>query len=178
MKKNLLVISLFILVLNGCATAYQNSKGQITGGWSVKNMEGDIYRVVFGANGFTTRETTQTYWLYKASELALEKGFDGFEILSNITLTQNISPESFFSGEEKIKPAQYYIPIYINNIYKPVIEADIKLIKFPFENKPPKIFEAKKLKEALNDYVNGKKCSKGNVCEHVHKYIYGDGSKL
>jgi hypothetical protein len=178
MKKNLLLVSCFILFLNGCATAYQNGKGQFTGGWSVKNMEGDIYRVVFRANGYTTKETTQTYWLYKCSELAIEKGFDGFEILSNIALTQNISPETFFSSDKNFKPAQYYVPIYINNVYKPVIEADIKLIKLPFENKPPKIFEAKKLKDALNDYVNGKKCNSGNVCEHVHKYIYGEGSKL
>jgi hypothetical protein len=40
--------------------------------------------VRFDGNGYTTRETVQTYWLYKCAQLALEQGFTGFEILSDI----------------------------------------------------------------------------------------------
>ena len=41
-------------------------------------------RVRFVGNGFTTRETAQVYWLNRCAELAADKGFAGFEILSDI----------------------------------------------------------------------------------------------
>lgn len=53
------LIALFLLT--GCATPY-GSAG-ILGGFSEKNLEGDIWRVSFSGNGYTTMETVQTYWL-------------------------------------------------------------------------------------------------------------------
>jgi hypothetical protein len=38
----------------------------------------------FRATVYTTRESVQVYWLYRCAELALEKGFAGFEILSDM----------------------------------------------------------------------------------------------
>lgn len=166
-----------MVLLGGCATAYQDGKGTFTGGWYVKHMEGDIYRVVFSGNGYTSRETAQTYWLYRSAELAIEKGYDGFKILSHITLTQSIDPEAFFNKPSSIKTVQYYVPIYIDESNKPVIEADIKLINYPFENTPPKVFDAGILKVAVEQYVLGDKCDMKNVCEHVHRYLYSDESK-
>ncbi len=174
--KSLFAVGIIIL-FGGCATAYQDGKGTFTGGWYVKQMEGDIYRVVFSGNGYTSRETAQTYWLYRSAELALEKGYDGFKILSHITLTQSIDPEIFFSKPSSAKTVQYYVPIYIDESNKPVIEADIKLVNHPFENSPPKLFDAKMLKDAVEQYVLGEKCNMKNVCEHVHRYLYLDEEK-
>ena len=172
----LLYLALFVSLLYGCgATKYQDTSGSITGGYSVKHMEGDIYRVVFGANGFTTRETAQTYWLYRCATLTIEKEFEGFEILSNITLSQKIPAEEFFYPGNSYKKAQYYAPIYIDDSHKPHIEADIRLLRGDLKPNPPKVFDARKLIVALEQYVSGKKCNSGNVCEHVHKYLHPEG---
>lgn len=174
MKIKSLFILLVVTFLAGCATPYQDSSGAFTGGWDVKHLEGDIYRVSFYGNGYTSSETVQTYWLYKCSELAIEKGFDGFEILSHISLTKNIPVEQLFSQEPLFKKAQvYYVPMDTGP--KPQITADIKLLRAPLEGQPPKIFDAVKLEDAIDDYMEGEKCSMQNICEHVHKYIHPEG---
>jgi hypothetical protein len=54
----------------------------------------------------------------------------------------------------------------------PALEGDVRLLKRPFEPVAGRIFDAAKLKAALEPYVNGEKCSDGNVCPHVHRYLY------
>jgi len=53
------------------------------------------------------------------------------------------------------------------------------LLKTPFETAPPKIFDAALLKAALDVYVRGTKCETnsrgGNVCPHVHDYLFPKG---
>ncbi|WP_444916803.1 CC0125/CC1285 family lipoprotein [Microbulbifer sp. JMSA003] len=173
--KSLMIFSL-VAVLAGCATPYQNSAGSFTGGHSVKHLEGDIYRVGFYGNGYTTKETVQTYWLYRCAEVAIENGFEGFEILSHITLTQSFDIEQFFAEENPYKKVQvYYIPMH--TAPKPEIVADIRLLNPPYEVNPPKVFNASELKAVLDPYVNAeKKCGSGNVCEHVHKYLHPEGT--
>lgn len=172
---NKLIFAFFtFLVVSGCATTYQ--KTGFTGGHEAEHLEGNIYRIYFGGNGYTTRETVQTYWLYKCAEYTIEKGFDGFEILSNIQLTKHIPVEEFFLPESDVKIQQaqmVFIPV--DSMPKPQIEADIKMMKSPLNGQPPKVFDAKKLKEALEPFVTGEKCDMGNICKHVHKYIHPEG---
>lgn len=149
-------------LLAGCATGYQSSG--LTGGFRDFQVEGDVYRLVFSGNGNTTRETTQTYWLYRAAELTLEKGFDGFEILSPIALGLGQAESPF------IRAQMIFIPMY--SPPHPVLEADIRLVKGPVSPQPPKLFDARSLKNDLEPYVKGeKKCSGSNVCPHVKKYL-------
>lgn len=63
-----------------------------------------------------------------------------------------------------------YIPMNIDQAPKPSLEADIQLLKGPVTANPPKVFDAKQLKAALEPYVTGNKCNQ-NVCPHVHRYI-------
>ena len=64
--------------LTSCATPYAQSG--LTGGFDVQELRPDVFRV----SGYTSRETVQVYWLYRCAQLALEKGFGGFEILSDM----------------------------------------------------------------------------------------------
>lgn len=180
--KRITACLLFGLVLSGCmSTPYQPTG--LTGGFSEMHIKDNVWRISFGGNGFTTRETVQTYWLYRVSELAIAKGFDGFEILSQIQLVMPLSPEQFFETDSPIRPtaggAPIYIPIYTDQSHKPQIEADIRFIKKPFDAAPPRVFDAKELKTILDQYVNGKKCDQnsttGNVCPHVHEYLFQKG---
>ena len=54
------------------------------GGFSVLELRADVWRVTFGGNGYTTTETAQTYWLNRSADLTLEKGYNAFEILSDM----------------------------------------------------------------------------------------------
>ena len=68
--------------LVSCATPYQDFG--LTGGANITELRPDVFRVSFGGNGFTTKESVQVYWLKRSADLAIEKGFSGFEILSDI----------------------------------------------------------------------------------------------
>jgi hypothetical protein len=77
-----LMMAAMAITLVSCATPYQ--KSGLTGGFSVMELRPDVFRVSFQGNGYTTHETVQVYWLNRCAELALEKGFSGFEVLSDM----------------------------------------------------------------------------------------------
>ncbi|MCP3470452.1 hypothetical protein NLM33_08975 [Bradyrhizobium sp. CCGUVB1N3] len=77
-------------VLVSCSTPYQQQS--FTGGSDVKELRPDVYRVSFQGNGYTTRESVQVYWLYRSAQLAVEKGFAGFEILSDVHFVMRRPP--------------------------------------------------------------------------------------
>lgn len=172
------VLLALVTMLAGCATAYQRSG--FSGGFSERHLEGDIWRVSFGGNGYTTRETVQTYWLYRCAQVALDHGYDGFQILSQIRL---IDLEQLKGSVGDRSPyiktsGTVYIPMYIPYSYnKPRLTADIRLLRGPIQERPPVVFDARKLKAALDPIVNAeKKCDRGNVCPHVHRYLYPKGT--
>jgi hypothetical protein len=156
------------LVLSGCATGYHGSS--IDGGYSAKEVEPGIWRVGFSGNGFTTPESVQTYWLYRSAELALEKGFDGFDILSNLRLV-GVPPANPLVHLAKGGTIIFVPGVGVGS--RSSLEGDIQLIKRPFEPAPPKVFDAAALKERLEPYVTGQKCN-DNVCPHVHHYLRPD----
>lgn len=69
-------------ILVSCATPYQDNN--IFGGADVTELRPDVARVSFRGNGFTTKESVQVYWLNRCAELAIAKGYAGFEILSDM----------------------------------------------------------------------------------------------
>ena len=78
-------------MLASCATPYTPT-GPL-GGFAVKELRDDVYRVSFRGNGYTTSETAQTYWLYHAAELTLEKGYYGFEVLTEMRFVLRRAPD-------------------------------------------------------------------------------------
>lgn len=91
------VLAAIAVIVSSCATPYQPSG--ITGGFETQELRPNVYRVTFGGNGFTTQESAQVYWLQRCAELAVEKGFTGFEILSDLHLVTrlplpDVSPRS------------------------------------------------------------------------------------
>jgi hypothetical protein len=69
-------------MLAGCTTAtpYQplTSGGPAAGGYSDQRIEPNRYRVSFTGNSMTSRETVETYLLYRAAELTVAQGYDWF----------------------------------------------------------------------------------------------------
>jgi hypothetical protein len=85
--KRFLVTTAAILVLGGAlaacetATPYQplQAGSQTSGGYRDVKLESNRWRVSFSGNTLTSRETVETYLLYRAADLTLAQGYDWFE---------------------------------------------------------------------------------------------------
>lgn len=190
MRIAIALASLALLALGGCASSYAPSSW--TGGYSEREVGQDTWMVSFGGNGYTTEETVQTYWLYHCAEFALSKGYDGFRILSPIKLSavqalrgdgvQVIRVHGGGGGggghSSGGRSGGGYVATYGYAgapVNKPAIDAEIQLLRRPLAPVPGRTFEAAALKALLEPYVTGPKCN-GNVCPHVHSYLYPPAS--
>lgn len=76
------------LLLTACATAtpYQpiGTRGA-SGGYSSQQIEDNRYRVSFAGNQLTSRQRVENYLLYRAAELTVQRGYDGFTIAQRAT---------------------------------------------------------------------------------------------
>ena len=73
--------------------------------------------------------------------------------------------------ELKQQVQMLFIPIP-DDSRKALLIADIRLLKGPIKAAPPKVFDARELQAALDPYVKAeKKCSEGNVCPHIKRYL-------
>ena len=68
-----------VIVLIGCPTRYQ--KTGATGGYSDARIDANTFLVEFHGNGFTSRQTVETYLLYRCAEVTVEAGYDFFVIV-------------------------------------------------------------------------------------------------
>lgn len=75
----------------GCAstgsTPYQplSTSNAAAGGFTDQKIAEDRYMVTFAGNHLTSRETVESYLLYRAAELTLEQGYDWFTIIDRET---------------------------------------------------------------------------------------------
>lgn len=76
------------LALAACSTAtpYQplGTRGA-SGGYASQQIEDNRYRVSFTGNQLTSRERVENYLLYRAAELTVQQGYDGFTIVQRAT---------------------------------------------------------------------------------------------
>lgn len=113
-----LMIGASATVLVACATAtpYQPaSKPGGFDGFSQTMIENDRARVTFGGNSLTKRDTVENYLLYRAAEMAVERGFDYFE-LQQRDIEQNkrvsVTPGIGFNGYDPYFGYSFYRPRY------------------------------------------------------------------
>ncbi|MDX3908746.1 MAG: hypothetical protein QHC67_02895 [Sphingobium sp.] len=70
------------VTLTACTTAtpYQplDPRSATAGGYSDLQIEDSRYRVSFAGNSMTSRETVETYLLFRAAELTVSRGYDWF----------------------------------------------------------------------------------------------------
>lgn len=124
-------------------------------------------------------ECVQTYWLCRCAELALEKHYDGFRVLSDVRFVRSDATDS-------IVMAAYTPPVRLaahGVVYTPIvtpsrsnfpqISADIQLIEQPLTHAPHKVFDAVLIQRSMEPYLRGEHC-KGNVCPNVHRYVQLD----
>jgi len=76
-----------ILLLGGCATAYQ-PQGMM-GGSSETQLDTNVFTVTFNGNGYTGRDKANDYALLRSAELVLEHGFKYFVIVDAQQYSKN-----------------------------------------------------------------------------------------
>ena len=107
MKKNTVAIlgalALLGLGLTACETAtpYQPLQhgSQVSGGFSDQRIDADHYRVTFKGNDLTSRQTVESYLLYRAAELTVAQGYDWFETIDRHTDRDRrtyVDPDPFY----------------------------------------------------------------------------------
>lgn len=162
-----------VLSLAGCAQAtgyWQQSLLFADDGYKEREQAPGLWRVSYSANAYTTRETIQTYWLYRCSELTLAKGYDGFEITSRTNLSFDGAPA------EPIRlaasgPVMIYMPAPSAVSMPYHFGGDIRMLRAPLATQPGKVFDALALKKRLEPMITGQKCDEGNICPHEHDYL-------
>ena len=85
-----LVAAAGLALLAGCTTAtpYQPlgaGSSRASGGFSDVRIAPNRFLVSFAGNSLTSRERVETYLLYRAAELTVEQGYDGFSIVERAT---------------------------------------------------------------------------------------------
>lgn len=85
-RRRLLIPAVASVALVACATAtpYQPLHGS-GGGFSEQQLTANRYRVTFAGNDYTSRQRVENYLLYRAAELTLANGYDGFTIIRRDT---------------------------------------------------------------------------------------------
>jgi hypothetical protein len=86
------------LALAACATAtpYQPLRGS-SGGFVEQRIDANRYRVTFVGNDYTSRQRVENYLLYRAAELTVANGFDGFTLIDHDT-DRNVEHRVYDTG--------------------------------------------------------------------------------
>lgn len=162
------------LLVGGCANTarYQPSDGYY-GGYTDQKISDSSFKINFSGNN-TDLLTIQTYWLYRASELTLEKGFDGFEILDPAPTDKPAGNTSYRvrCPDLNLVCSQHHRTPWMDAF------ATIRLIKGTIKAVPFRVFDARALKISLDPIVKGKSCGDpglmlgtAKVCPHDKGYL-------
>ena len=91
------------LTVSACETAtpYQPMRsGVVVSGWFTdQRLDQNHFRVSFQGNTLTSRETVETYLLYRAAELTVSQGYDWFETVDRHTERDRrtyVDPDPFY----------------------------------------------------------------------------------
>jgi hypothetical protein len=155
--------------IGSCASNY--GEASLTGGFREERLGPTDYWINFSGNGYTSAETTQTFWLHRAAALTLENKYDGFMIMSPVKLASNTPAATLVRYGNRRSSDGISLIVDTGIDGKPFIAARIRFLKAPFEENGATIFDAHMLKAFLDPYVIGKLCGT-NVCPHVHKYLF------
>ena len=160
-------------------------------GFKVEKLNATDWLVTYEGRTTATENTAQTLGLYRCATIALEQGYDGFEIRSNIDLSEPRDVPYKGGGASRgtgavlaggvlagpvgaVAVARSGADFGQNDAF-PVFSSEIRLVKKPLSGQPPKVFDAASLKTTLEPFVNGKKCDNENVCPHDYSYLSPGG---
>lgn len=168
----LLLAMLFLLAACATATPYQPiSAGQrASGGYAEEQLEPGRYTVAFAGNTLTSRQRVEQYMLFRAAELTLRDGYDGFRIVDQTTecdrqtITELAPVYHPYYGYNSYRPLwRYYYegrwtnwypyyddPFYNTRTVTRIVErfeahAEIEMLRAPLDDRKYGVFDARRL---------------------------------
>lgn len=160
------------ILLSSCASTY--GPESLWGGYSERQLSTNEWIVQYSGNGYTSDETVQTFFLHHCATLALDKGYDGFRLETQILLTDASPTDGSVAAAILTGGHPRLVAVVDHGLDgKPYLSAKIELLKGPLPEAPGIVFNARALKTFLDPYVVGDLCG-GNVCPHVHRYLFPD----
>ena len=100
-EMNNIIYVAVILILSGCATAYQ-PKG-LSGGFSEIQLSVDTFQVSFNGNGYTDPSRATEFTLLRSSEIALENGYRYFVIIDSKIIDEHTARDKVLVNAGVIK---------------------------------------------------------------------------
>ncbi len=189
MKKLMASVILALIALTGCATSTSYREDNFSnrffvgpGGFDQMRIGDALYVVTYSANDITTRTTMQTYWLHRCAELALQSGYDGFEVLDDVRLSANdnsaaemLSVARFYSDFVTVRGSGViFIPSFsytVPAVPLARISGQVKFVKGNAPSNPPVYFDARSLQATLAAVMAAPRCDRDNICEHEKHYL-------
>lgn len=162
-----ILVVLCAAVLAACATAtpYQPAAPSGRNGYTERQIEANRFTIGFNGNSLTERDTVESYLLFRAAELTLEKGFDYFIVARRAT-DGDTSLVPFGGGPSRFgfyphyswyspyagwRP--FYDPFWDDTTYRQVTRyeatAEIVLYKGQKPAGDPQAFDARQVRENL-----------------------------
>src|SRR5690349_6988649 len=88
------VASFAVLAACSTPTPYQPATSERGDGYTTQQIESNRFRISFRGNSVTSRQTVDTYMLYRAAEVTLQAGGDYFVIV-NKDVDKNTGYENY-----------------------------------------------------------------------------------
>lgn len=88
-------------------------------GYSQTMLDNSTARITFGGNSLTKRETVENYMLYRAAEMALERGYDHFSLVNRDTEKDSRVSYSPAGGSFGSGLGHGYDPYFRYSFYQP-----------------------------------------------------------
>ncbi|MEL6662777.1 MAG: hypothetical protein AAFR33_07215 [Pseudomonadota bacterium] len=101
-----LLLAAAALMLGACATSTPYAPMDGTYGYAEQRIEDDRFRVMFHGNKSTSRETVETFLLYRAAELTVKSGYDHFLVVEQDT---DVSRSYRSTGHEPSVYGYYHV---------------------------------------------------------------------
>jgi hypothetical protein len=88
--------ALCLLMIAACQTPtpYQQATSPNGDGYTTQQLEANRFRISFRGNSLTTRQTVDTYMLYRAAEVTLQSGNDYF-VVANKDVDKNTAYQNY-----------------------------------------------------------------------------------
>lgn len=110
-----LAIVTMTALLAGCSTTTPYQRAGTDGsryGFDEQRVEADRYIITFSGNSRTDRNTVETFLLYRAAELTVERGYDHFMLVRREMDEDRRLVETGGSGYSSLFGPRYYHPRY------------------------------------------------------------------
>jgi hypothetical protein len=145
----ILIIAAVAALASACASQgsiYQSRSDGDRYGYAEMQLEPNRLRVSYNGDTLTSRETVDTYLLYRAAEATLERGFDYFVIATH-DIDATTRYDALAGGRPRLAGASF------REVTSHTAMADIIMFEGPETPALANVFNARAVKQSLDPHI-------------------------